>query len=133
MGLLSKKKARMLNSLSSHVSKARMLLVGALFLLILPSLPGIAYAREWACRNFPSSFPSDNSSTFNLVDPDDLELHKELIAGSESTTSATNANLNGMIDTEGIFRCFACFGTVMEKDRLTVLGEEHSTKLFVGR
>ncbi|PQM34330.1 protein NUCLEAR FUSION DEFECTIVE 4-like isoform X1 [Prunus yedoensis var. nudiflora] len=99
------------------------------------NLPGIAYAREWACRNFPSSFPSDNSSTFNLVDPDDLEPHKELIAGSESTnaTSATNANLHGMIDTEGIFRYFARFGKVMEKDRLTVLGEEHSTKLLVCR
>ncbi|CAL9017969.1 unnamed protein product [Prunus brigantina] len=61
------------------------------------------------------------TQTFNLVDPDDLELHKELIAGSESTNaiSATNANLHGMIDTEGIFRCFACFGKVMEKDRLT--------------
>ncbi|CAB4299618.1 unnamed protein product [Prunus armeniaca] len=57
----------LLNSLSSHVSKVWMLLVGALFLLILPlCLPGIAYAREWARRNFPSRFPSDNSSTFNL-------------------------------------------------------------------
>ncbi|KAL6289603.1 hypothetical protein ACE6H2_007113 [Prunus campanulata] len=126
----------LLNSLSSDVSKARMLLVGALFLLILPlCLPGIAYAREWARRNFPSRFPSDNSSTFNLVDPDDFELHKELIAGSESTnaTSATNANSHGLIDTEGFFKCFECFGKLMEKDRLTVLGEEHSAKLLVRR
>ncbi|KAM1706009.1 hypothetical protein ACFXTH_027983 [Malus domestica] len=129
----------LLNSLSSDASKARILLVGAICLLILPlCLPGMAYAREWARRNSPSSFLSEISSTFNLVDTDDLELHKELIAGSENdndtnATNPTNTSSYGLIHREGFFGCFACFGKVMGKDRLTVLGEEHSARLLVRR
>ncbi|KAM1369765.1 hypothetical protein ACFX15_039582 [Malus domestica] len=132
----------LLNSLSSDVSKARTLLVGAICLLTLPlCLPGMAYAREWARRNFPSSLRSENSSTFNLVDTDDFELHKELIDVSENAnatkatnaTNSTNSNSYGLVDKERFFGCFACFGKVMEKDRLTVLGEEHSARLLVRR
>ncbi|XP_004308650.1 PREDICTED: protein NUCLEAR FUSION DEFECTIVE 4-like isoform X1 [Fragaria vesca subsp. vesca] len=120
----------LLNSLSSNISNARILLVGAIFLLILPlCLPGIAYAREWACRNMPFSFQNENSSDFNLVNPDDLELHKELI-GENENGNVVNATSYGLIDKEG---CLWCFGKVMEKDRLTVLGEEHSARLLVRR
>ncbi|KAL4599201.1 hypothetical protein ACB092_11G110400 [Castanea dentata] len=114
----------LLNSLSSNVSVARILFGGALGLLVLPlCLPGIVYAREWARRNIYPAFRFDNSS-FNLIDPDDLELHKELI-GSES--NGTNGNSYTAIDKDG------CFGKVMEKDRLTVLGEEHPARLLVRR
>ncbi|KAF3960503.1 hypothetical protein CMV_014796 [Castanea mollissima] len=114
----------LLNSLSSNVSVARILLGGALGLLVLPlCLPGIVYAREWARRNIYPAFRFDKSS-FNLIDPDDLELHKELI-GSES--NGMNGNSYTAIDKDG------CFGKVMEKDRLTVLGEEHPARLLVRR
>ncbi|XP_062000563.1 protein NUCLEAR FUSION DEFECTIVE 4-like [Rosa rugosa] len=120
----------LLNSLSSKISNARILLVGAIFLLILPlCLPGIAYAREWARRNMPWSFQNDDSSNFNLANPDDLELHKELIAENESG-NVVNATSYGMVDKQG---CSWCFGKVMEKDRLTVLGEEHSARLLIRR
>ncbi|XP_075643662.1 protein NUCLEAR FUSION DEFECTIVE 4-like [Castanea sativa] len=114
----------LLNSLSSNVSVARILFGGALGLLVLPlCLPGIVYAREWARRNIYPAFRFDNSS-FNLIDPDDLELHKELI-GSES--NGTNGNSYTAVDKDG------CYGKVMEKDRLTVLGEEHPARLLVRR
>ncbi|KAK4593703.1 hypothetical protein RGQ29_017705 [Quercus rubra] len=114
----------LLNSLSSNVSMARILFGGALGLLVLPlCLPGIVYAREWARRNIYPTFRFDNSS-FNLIDPDDLELNKELI-GSES--NGTNGNSYTAIDKGG------CFGKVIEKDRLIVLGEEHPARLLVRR
>nr|POF13407.1 protein nuclear fusion defective 4 [Quercus suber] len=114
----------LLNSLSSNVSVARILFGGALGLLVLPlCLPGIVYAREWARRNIYPTFRFDNSS-FNLIDPDDLELHKELI-GSES--NGTNGKSCTTIDKGG------CFGKLMEKDRLIVLGEEHPARLLVRR
>lgn len=122
----------LLNSLSSNISNARILLVGAIFLLILPlCLPGIAYAREWARRNMPLSFHNDNSPNFNLANPDDLDLHMELIGENENgIANAVNATSYGLIDKEG---CLWCFGKVMEKDRLTVLGEEHSARLLIRR
>lgn len=122
----------LLNSLSSNISNARILLVGAIFLLILPlCLPGIACAREWARRNMPLSFHNDNSSNFNLANPDDLDLHMELIGENENgSANAVNATSYGLIDKEG---CLWCFGKVMEKDRLTVLGEEHSARLLIRR
>ena len=114
----------LLNSLSSNVSMARILFGGALGLLVLPlCLPGIVYAREWARRNIYPTFRFDNSS-FNLIDPADLELNKELI-GSES--NGTNGNSYTAIDKGG------CFGKVIEKDRLIVLGEEHPARLLVRR
>lgn len=114
----------LLNSLSSNVSMARILFGGALGLLVLPlCLPGIVCAREWARRNIYPAFCFDYSS-FNLIDPDDLELQKELI-GSES--NGTNGNSYTAINKGG------CFGKVMEKDRLTVLGEEHPARLLVRR
>jgi hypothetical protein len=79
----------------------------------------------------PLSFHNDNSSNFNLANPDDLDLHKELIGENEnSSANAVNATSYGLRDKEG---CLWCFGKVMEKDRLTVLGEEHSAQLLIRR
>uniref|UniRef100_A0A2N9HBH3 Uncharacterized protein n=1 Tax=Fagus sylvatica TaxID=28930 RepID=A0A2N9HBH3_FAGSY len=112
----------LLNSLSSTASTARILFGGAIGLLVLPlCLPGIVYAREWARRTIHTTLRFDS---FNLIDPDDLELHKELI-GSES--NGNNGNSYTATDNDG------CFGKVVEKDRLTVLGEEHSVRLLVRR
>ena len=112
----------LLNSLSSTASTARILFGGAIGLLVLPlCLPGIVYAREWARRTIHTTLHFDS---FNLIDPDDLELHKELI-GSESNGNSGNSHT--ATDKDG------CFGKVVEKDQLTVLGEEHSVRLLVRR
>ncbi|XP_059457430.1 protein NUCLEAR FUSION DEFECTIVE 4-like isoform X2 [Corylus avellana] len=120
----------LLNSLSSDASRARLLFGGATALLVLPlCLPGIVYARKWAYRTFYANFRFDNSS-FNLIDPDDLdELHKELLGGNDQSNGMMNTSfsVSNMIHKEG------WFGKVMEKDRLTVLGEEHPARLLVRR
>jgi hypothetical protein len=116
----------LLNSLSSDASRARLLFAGATALLVLPlCLPGIVYAREWAYRTIYASFRLDSSS-FNLIDPDDLELRKELMIGNDQS-NGMNMTSYSVIDKKG------CFGKVMEKDRLTVLGEEHPARLLVRR
>lgn len=113
-----------LNSLASEASVARILLVGAIILLILPlCLPGIVYARAWA-RRIIHNFHFD-CSTFSLVNPDDLELHKDLLGNDHNNGSSGTSCC--LIDNEGI-----C-GKVMEKDRLTMLGEEHPARLLVRR
>ncbi|XP_017977696.1 PREDICTED: protein NUCLEAR FUSION DEFECTIVE 4 isoform X2 [Theobroma cacao] len=116
----------LLNSLSSEASRARILLVGALILLLLPlCLPGIVCGRNWARHNIHTSFCLDGS-TFSLVDPDDLELHKELL-GSDYNNSLSVSNSFCVTNREGFFK------KVMEKGRLTVLGEEHPARLLVHR
>ncbi|GLT87576.1 hypothetical protein SLE2022_056550 [Rubroshorea leprosula] len=113
-----------MNSLASEASVARILLVGAAILLILPlCFPGIVYARAWA-RQIIHNFHFDRS-TFSLVDPDELELHKDLLGNDHNNGS--NGNSCCLIENEGIF------GKVMEKDRLTMLGEEHPARLLVRR
>ncbi|XP_038701033.1 protein NUCLEAR FUSION DEFECTIVE 4-like [Tripterygium wilfordii] len=115
----------LLNSLSSAASIARILLAGAIILLVLPlCLPGIVYAREWARRNIELVFPFDHLN-FSLVEDDELELFKELVGDENSSSS--NGNSYGVIDKEG------CFNNMFQKERLTMLGEEHSAKMLVQR
>lgn len=122
----------LLNPLSYNSNRARLFLVGAILLLVLPlCLPGIVYARDWARRVISSSL-SLNGSTFSLVDVDDLELHKELI-GSEPAGVHAAMNGNGNTSTFILRAKDGCCGNVMEKDQLTVLGEEHSARLLVCR
>ncbi|XWS58646.1 hypothetical protein CRYUN_Cryun08bG0052300 [Craigia yunnanensis] len=115
----------LLNSLSSEALRVRILLVGALILLLLPlCLPGIVCGRNWARRSIHTSFYLDGS-TFSLADPDEFELHKELI-GSDQNNSLS-VDLFCVTNKEGYF------GKVMEKGRLTMLGEEHPARLLVRR
>ncbi|KAF8028754.1 hypothetical protein BT93_E1416 [Corymbia citriodora subsp. variegata] len=121
-----------LNPLSYVSYRARLLLAGAILLLVLPlCLPGIVYARDWACRVISSRI-SLNGSTFGLVDVDDLELHKELI-GSEPAGINAPMNGNGNRSTFILRAKDGCCGNVMEKDQLTVLGEEHSARVLLRR
>lgn len=111
----------LLNSLSSESTFiARILFSGAVLLLALPIFtPGITYARGWARRAFHSKF---EGSSFNLVDVEDLELHKELI-GRESPNGSgrvTGAKEGFLVD-------------LIEKDQVAVLGEEHPVKWVVRR
>ncbi|KAK5813785.1 protein NUCLEAR FUSION DEFECTIVE 4-like isoform X1 [Gossypium arboreum] len=105
----------LLNSLSSETLRARTLLLGALILLFLPlCLPGIVCDRNMGFRT--------NSSLVDLSDP---ELHTELIEKDQS--NSLNIEPFSAINKEGLFE------KVMEKGRLTMLGEEHPARLLVCR
>ncbi|KAI4370872.1 hypothetical protein MLD38_019172 [Melastoma candidum] len=117
----------LLNPLSHVVARARILLGGTIVLLLLPfCIPGIVWAREWAKQAGRSGI----WSAFGVVEVDDLELHEELI-GSELAwpNDAVTGNGRGISSRDGGGWC--CF--VMEKDLLTVLGEEHQVPLLVSR
>ncbi|KAK8589941.1 hypothetical protein V6N13_088742 [Hibiscus sabdariffa] len=116
----------LLSSLSSQAFRARILLVGALILLLLPlCFPGIVCGRNWARSTFHSAFCLEGS-TFSLVDPDDLDqLHKEL-TGNVRISSSSADPFSGT-NKEGFF------GMIIEKGRLKVLGEEHPAALLVRR
>lgn len=103
-----------LNFLSTNALRARFLLVGAFFLLVLPlCLPGILNVRYWVGRNI------------NLDANKELELHKELIE-RDSRFDVMSETTYGVVDKQG------CFGKVMEKDTVTTtLGEEHPARLLV--
>ncbi|KAI9185500.1 hypothetical protein LWI28_007942 [Acer negundo] len=115
----------LLNSLSSTPLRARILFTGAMILLFLPlCLPGIVCARKWANRTIHTGFHFDLSS-FNSVDVyDDPELHKELI-GSDQSNGLNGCSFSVTHEEEG------CLAKVMEKDRLKMLGEEHTARLLV--
>ncbi|KAF5946540.1 hypothetical protein HYC85_016768 [Camellia sinensis] len=103
---------------------------GAIFLLVIPlGTPGIIYARDWARRTIHSSFRFEGSR-FNLVDVDDLELHKELIGSGTSSADGTTFNGNNAL---GLREKRGCCVDLIEKDQLTVLGEEHPAKWVVRR
>ncbi|PIA33634.1 hypothetical protein AQUCO_04100213v1 [Aquilegia coerulea] len=120
----------LLNSISTTVYTARLLFSGAIILLVLPlGIPGIVFAREWARRTIHSSFRLDGSG-FNLVEVDDLELHKELL-GREDYNVNGNGDSGHMV--EGKKEKDGCCEKVIEKDQLTVLGEEHPAHLLVRR
>lgn len=120
---------------SNDSSTARLLFSGSIFLLVFPlGIPGIVYARDWFRRTIYSSFQVEGSG-FLLVDADDLELHKELL-GRDNTELAYTVDdkglTNGLIkqdtkDSEG------CCETIMKKDRLVILGEEHKADMLVRR
>lgn len=127
-------------SSTSDASTARLLLVGAIFLLILPlCIPGIVYGRDWFYRTIHSSFSLEGSG-FILVDVDDLELHKELLTregsnllGNGSThylsENGSAYGITGQKSGEGKGCCQSAVG----KDQLAMLGEEHSARLLVSR
>ncbi|XP_027335468.1 protein NUCLEAR FUSION DEFECTIVE 4-like isoform X2 [Abrus precatorius] len=113
-----------LYSLSSTPVIARVILVGAIFLLLLLLfLPSIVYSREWSCFTVPTSFSLYNSR-FTFVDSDDHELEKVLI---DDEYSARNGSAQSLRDKK------CCFVNVLEKEQLTMLGEEHPTKLLLHR
>ncbi|XP_060673448.1 protein NUCLEAR FUSION DEFECTIVE 4 isoform X2 [Ziziphus jujuba] len=117
-----------LNSISSILHRAHLLLLGAIILLLLPlCLPVIAYAREWSSPSVHYTSRLKNSS---FIDPEADELHKELIGKDTAAAAATCPTTYEVpvIEKEG------CFGKViMEKDRLTSLGEEHRAGLLIHR
>ncbi|KAF9606985.1 hypothetical protein IFM89_030404 [Coptis chinensis] len=115
------------NSISSSAYTARLLFSGAILLLVFPlGIPGIVFAREWARCTIHTSFRLEGSG-FNLVEVDDLELHKELL-GRENYNDNGNGDVGyNMAEKEG------CCEKAIVKDQLTVLGEEHPAHLLIRR
>ncbi|KAL5698627.1 hypothetical protein ACHQM5_029639 [Ranunculus cassubicifolius] len=120
----------LLNSITPTVFMARLLFTGAILLLALPlGIPGIVFAREWARRTIHSSFRIEGSG-FNLVEVDDLELHKELLGRDNSFNDGDK--IDGPDITEDN-KEEVCCENVLETDQLTVLGEEHPAHVLVHR
>lgn len=124
---------------SSDYNTARVLLSGAIFLLLLPlGIPGIIYARGWFHHNIYSSFCLESSS-FILIDHDDLELHKSLLRQDSSLINGSPYSVDGDESFKGFARQEStessgrCCKKVIEKDQLVMLGEEHNAKMLLDR
>ncbi|XP_034708552.1 protein NUCLEAR FUSION DEFECTIVE 4-like [Vitis riparia] len=136
----------LLDSLSYNtynVSVARILLGGAILLLVLPlSLPGIIYSHGWAGQT--------SHSSSNMGEVEFLELQKELI-GSRATnmsfnststddypTSMDDDHSTSTADYSNDIAYSAqekqgCCEVVTRKDQLMRLGEEHPAWVLVRR
>lgn len=122
-----------------NTNAARILFSGAIFLLLLPlGIPGIVYARKWFHQNIYSSFRMEGSS-FILIDHDDLELHKGLLSQDNSLRNGSLCSVDDDESVKGISRQAStesngrCCETVIEKDQLIMLGEEHKARMLVRR
>ncbi|XP_047977211.1 protein NUCLEAR FUSION DEFECTIVE 4-like [Salvia hispanica] len=105
----------------SDSSMARLLLYGAIFLLILPlGIPGIFYDGEWLNRTISSSFilAADDDEA------DNLQLHKQLL--SRENEPAYSAAPNGISRENSSVEEGSSGETVM-------LGEEHKAGMLVRR
>ncbi|CAL0305944.1 unnamed protein product [Lupinus luteus] len=114
--------------ISSSSTAARIVLAGAIFLLVLfLFLPGIVYSREWSWFTVSTTSFSLYNSRFNSIgNDDDYELKEELIG------KKNNATNNGSSESERENQC--CFVNVLlETDNITMLGEEHPTRLLISR
>ncbi|KAG6408303.1 hypothetical protein SASPL_131308 [Salvia splendens] len=102
----------------SDSSMARLLLYGAIFLLILPlGIPGIFHDREWLNRTFSSSFilAADDDD-----EVDNLQLHKHLLSHSYSATPNGISGENTSVE-EG------------SSGETVMLGQEHKAGMLVRR
>ncbi|XVF52187.1 hypothetical protein PTKIN_Ptkin04bG0244500 [Pterospermum kingtungense] len=122
---------------TSDSTTARLLLAGAIFLLVFPlCVPGVVYARRWFHHTVHSSFHLRGSG-FILVDDDDLELHKRLVSREASFNDRNGDNVSEYklgsqkrsIDEDGA----RCCEKMIEKDQLVILGAEHPAHVLVGR
>ncbi|XP_074574676.1 protein NUCLEAR FUSION DEFECTIVE 4-like [Curcuma longa] len=125
-----------LNSFSSSsLTNARLLLAGAVILLLLPAcVPHLICACDWLRRNIYSS------SLFSFIGGavDDFELQKQLV-GSDEEDSTAGGNVirndndcdGGGDDADAGQHCCSCRGLM--KDKLAALGEEHSVSRLVRR
>ncbi|KAK6143095.1 hypothetical protein DH2020_023443 [Rehmannia glutinosa] len=100
-----------LNSISSSRFIARLILSGAIFLLVLPILNPIVNSFSFQL----------GGSSFSFIDNDDVEVHKELMGTeTQSVNDFSDRELNEDV-----------FYNSLVKDQLVVLGEEHSTRLLI--
>ncbi|KAL2544431.1 Major facilitator superfamily protein [Forsythia ovata] len=115
---------------SLNASTARFLFTGAMFLLVLPfGIPGVIYAKDWFHSTIYSNFPLQGSG-FILVDANDLELHKELLSQRNNVDDSAVRVISRQ--NTGASEGYSC-ETVMKKDCLMVLGEEHKARMLLRR
>ncbi|CAN7031743.1 unnamed protein product [Brassica rapa subsp. trilocularis] len=116
---------------SSDVTSARLLFGGAIILLILPlCIPGLVIARNWYLRTIHTSFRLEGSG-FILVDPDELELHKGMLAheaNRESYEDVVQNHVKTIASEEG-----DADELLITRGQLEVLGTEHSLKQLLCR
>ncbi|KAL5096002.1 hypothetical protein RYX36_000329 [Vicia faba] len=106
---------------SSSLTVARVILVGAIFLLAMHFfLPSIVNLKQLSCCTLPT--------IFSLVDNnDENELHKELTYKEDNDVRSKESVQSSMIEKS------YCFANVLEKEKITMLGEEHTTKMLIRR
>ncbi|KAJ8573493.1 hypothetical protein K7X08_010004 [Anisodus acutangulus] len=112
-----------LNSVSYSAQTARILLAGALFLLVLPVIaPGVICTEEWSQLFHPNNYMSLEDN-----DTDDLGMHKEMVWREASSMNIWTENSHGSKEKESWTSSF------LLRDRLLLLGEEHSANLLIHR
>ncbi|KAK4268070.1 hypothetical protein QN277_024775 [Acacia crassicarpa] len=118
-----------LDDISTSTTWSRIILVGAIFLLVLPLfIPRIVYARDHWTHCFISS------SLFYVTESDDEEeeIDKGLICGhEEEEVESTGNGSSGAI----LMREKKCgfLKEMMERDKMRVICEEHSARLLLRR
>lgn len=128
--------------MSTDSSIACVILAGAIALLILPlAVPGVIFAREWAQRTIYSNFRMDVPDTPPLqsfILSNDDELDKPLITVRTEQVESNGHSAQGKSALFGPKMCLTgfwcwCYGVIIERKKLTVLGEEHSARSLVAR
>ncbi|KAG2318406.1 hypothetical protein Bca52824_011619 [Brassica carinata] len=116
---------------SSDVTSARLLFGGSIILLILPlCIPGLVIARNWYLRTIHASFRLEGSG-FILVDPDELELHKGMLAheaNRESYEDVVQNTVKTIAAEEG-----GADELLITRGQLEMLGTEHSLRQLLCR
>lgn len=96
----------------------------------------MVYARDWFHRTIYSSFRVEGSG-FILINQDDLELHKEMLSRDNSLVDGVSYVGSGdaysTISERDTTCSEGCFETLIERDRLVMLGEEHKANMLVRR
>ncbi|KAJ4899888.1 Major facilitator superfamily protein [Raphanus sativus] len=128
-------------SKSSDLTSARLLFGGAILLLVLPlCIPGLVIARSWYHRTIHTSFRLEGSG-FILVDPDELELHKGMLAHEASRESyqlldddvVSNPVKTIPVEEEGDADESSCCKKLVTRGQLELLGIEHSLWQLLSR
>ncbi|XP_002519900.4 protein NUCLEAR FUSION DEFECTIVE 4 [Ricinus communis] len=116
-----------------NASSASLLFGGAIFLLMFPlCIPGVVYGRHWFHRTIHSSFRLEGSN-FILIDDDDLELHKELLTRELSNHENGDGLVYGITRQKSTSEKDGCCDTMVGRDRLAMLGQEHPVWMLVQR
>ncbi|XP_016490570.2 protein NUCLEAR FUSION DEFECTIVE 4 [Nicotiana tabacum] len=111
-----------LNSVSYSAPTARILLVGAVFLLVLPVIaPGAIRTEEWSQLIHPNYMLLEDN------DIDDFGMHKEMMWKEDSSMTLWTENSHGSKEKESWTSSF------LLRDRLLLLGEEHSANQLMCR
>jgi hypothetical protein len=124
---------------SSDLTSARLLFGGAILLLVFPlCIPGLVIARNWYNRTIHTSFRLEGSG-FILVDPDELELHKGMLAheanreGYQLLSDDVVQNPVKSVAVEEEDSDESCCKKLITRDQLEGLGIEHSLSLLLTR